>query len=338
MKYNHMEEWLKSAAPASYNFAEDTQGEDWEQKDYGKIENSYEKYFVYRASLYKKAHEELLLDDEEIRKKILDFCENAEEYRTEDPDSSSKLLQQVYKKLWPEFFEKSYMADGEGRIASDTMTSAQNKVNKVMNCFLKDRQLGSIYKGEHAYASTNSSIALTAVMGEYFHRKLHTTCPNLKMFLDLYHTIGNYCPVPAGFNGARSGYQANYDYWDLTLMKIREWFYNRDDEFNDQLLKCQLLHNHGDWEKCKSWLNGFEKSRSKKGKDGWHYFIDTLYMQDYVDDNYHVKPFWEGHSWRNIALPDSMEQMNKALETINTRIAMRSIRIICALGKQVIFH
>ncbi len=333
MKYNHMEEWLKSAAPASYNFAEDTQGEDWEQKDYGKIENSYEKYFVYRASLYKKAHEELLLDDEEIRKKILDFCENAEEYRTEDPDSSSKLLQQVYKKLWPEFFEKSYMTDGEGRIASDTMTSAQNRVNKIMQCFLKDKQLGSIYKEKKAYASTKSSIALTAVMGEYFHQKLHTTCPNLKMFLELYHTIGNYCPVPAGFNGARSGNIANYDYWDLTLMKIREWFYNRDDKFNDQLLESQLLHDKGNWKNCKSWLNKFEKSREKNGKDGWHYFIDTLYMQDYVDDNYHVKPFWEGHSWRNIALPDDLKQINKALETINMRIAMRSIRIISALGE-----
>ncbi len=333
MKYNHMEEWLKSAAPASYNFAEDTQGEDWEQKDYGKIENSYEKYFVYRASEYEKAHEKFLLDDEEIRKKILDFCENAEEYRTKDPDSSSKLLQQVYKKLWPEFFEKSYMTDGEGRIASDTMTSAQNRVNKIMQCFLKDKQLGSIYKEKKAYASTKSSIALTAVMGEYFHQKLHTTCPNLKMFLELYHTIGNYCPVPAGFNKARSGNIANYDYWDLTLMKIREWFYNRDDKFNDQLLESQLLHDEGNWKNCKSWLNEFEKSREKNGKDGWHYFIDTLYMQDYVDDNYHVKPFWEGHSWRNIALPDDLKQINKALETINMRIAMRSIRIISALGE-----
>ncbi len=333
MKYNHMEEWLKSAAPASYNFAEDTQGEDWKQKDYGKIENPYEKYFVYRASEYEKAHEKFLLDDEEIRKKILDFCENAKEYRTKDPDSSSKLLQQVYKKLWPEFFEKSYMTDGEGRIASDTMTSAQNKVNKIMQCFLKDKQLGSIYKEKKAYASTKSSIELTAVMGEYFHQKLHTTCPNLKMFLELYHTIGNYCPVPAGFNKARSGNFANYDYWDLTLMKIREWFYNRDDKFNDQLLESQLLHDEGNWKNCKSWLNKFEKSREKNGKDGWHYFIDTLYMQDYVDDNYHVKPFWEGHSWRNIALPDDLKQINKALETINMRIAMRSIRIISALGE-----
>ena len=56
-------------------------------------------------------------------------------------------------------------------------------------------------------------------------------------------------------------------------------------------------------------------------------------MQDYVDDNYHVKPFWEGHSWRNIALPDDIEQINKALETINMRIAMRSIRIISTLGE-----
>ena len=145
------------------------------------------------------------------------------------------------------------------------MTSAQNKVNKIMQCFLKDKQIGSIYKEKKAYASNNSSIALTAVMGEYFHQKLHTTCPNLKMFLELYHTIGNYCPVPAGFNGARSGNIANYDYWDLTLMKIREWFYNRDDKFNDQLLESQLLHDKGNWKNCKSWLNKFEKSREKNG-------------------------------------------------------------------------
>lgn len=330
MKYEDIKGWLKSASPATYNFAEDTQGEDWKKHDYGMITDPYERYFIYRASLYKKLHEQCLLD-ESICQKVLDFCNRAAEYKTKDPDTYSKLLQSVYRTLWPDFFEQSYMKEGTEWVASDNMTSGQNAVQAVMKHFLTDEKIGSIYTEKKAYASTNSSIALAANLGEYFYQKLHTTCPNLGKFLDLYHTIGNYCPVPVGFNGARSGYFADHDYWDLTLMKIREWYDNKDDDFNDKLLEQQLLHGKGNWKNCKLWLSSFERGRKRKGKDGWHNFIDTLWMQDYVDESYHVIPFWEGHSWRNPAMPKDPETINKALEEICTRIAKRSERMILAL-------
>ena len=164
--------------------------------------------------------------------------------------------------------------------------------------------------------------------------------PAMRKFLDLCHTIGNYCPVPVGFNASRSGYKALHDYWDLTLMKIRKWYREKDDAILVELLhqRCEALSN------CKEWLIWFEKNAKEKGKkDGWHNFVDTLFMQDYVKDyekgNYEVKPFWEGHTWETPKLTfvteteegnDNLNVINKRLEEINRRVVARSNRIVDA--------
>lgn len=54
-------------------------------------------------------------------------------YRTQqnvgDPDSCSKLLQEIYKTLWPELMNLNYMVSN-GKIKSDTMTSVQYTLGK----------------------------------------------------------------------------------------------------------------------------------------------------------------------------------------------------------------
>lgn len=37
-------------------------------------------------------------------------------------------------------------------------------------------------------------------------KKLLEESEDLKNFIKMYHTLGNYIPVPYGFNSARSGY------------------------------------------------------------------------------------------------------------------------------------
>jgi len=43
-----------------------------------------------------------------------------------------------------------------------------------------------------------------------------------------HHTIGNMIPVPTGFNVGRASEMAKYDFWDLTMLKIWEWYQHKD--------------------------------------------------------------------------------------------------------------
>lgn len=309
-----------------YDLVEDTLSQDISD-EYRKINGKYDKFFLYRAGIgkYDKKHNEYL--KEEHRKNVIEYCDKSKKYKMKDPDEGSELLQKIYKLLWPNFEKKPYLVE-KNKIASDTMTSAQNFVNAVMKNFLKDKRIASIYQKGCAYASTNSSIALAANNEKTeFYKQLKKICPNLEKFVTLYHTIGNYCPVPVGFNSARSGSSASHDFWDLTLMKIREWYLyeGKNQTERDNIIQHDLMHGKGCQLNCMQWLESFGD-----GQTGWEKFVNTLFMQDYVDENYEVKPFWTGHNWKIFKLPDNKEEVNKAVEDIISRIVARSIRIIDA--------
>lgn len=192
----------------------------------------------------------------------------------------------------------------------------------------------------------------------------------VKGFLEAVYTIGNFCPVPERFNTARSG-GGDYDYWDLTLMKIHDWYMDNDDNdkhLNDLLhIKEECTRNRQCIKNCKKWLEWFKTDAERKkikypenyseDYDGWHNFVDTLYMQDYVynEDNwddkrykdnkvnreyYDVIPFWKGHEWskEGIKFPtdDENKKINKieeAFETMTAMINARTNRIAQALVK-----
>lgn len=315
--------WLNSSKPEEYDLVEDISSQQDTSEKYDEINDKYDKFFLYRAAIgsYKKKHNEYL--KEEYRKNVLDYCDKAKKYQVKDPDKDSKLLRNIYKLLWPDFKNMPCLGD---KIASDTMTSAQNFVNAVMKDFLKDEKIASIYQKGCAYASTNSSIALAANNEKTeFYKQLRKICPNLEKLVTVYHTIGNYCPVPMGFNRPKSGDFANHDFWDLTLMKIREWYlYEGENQTKrDNIIQLDLMHEKGCQLNCMKWLEQFGN-----GQIGWENFVNTLFMQDYVDKNYEVKPFWTGHNWGSLELPDSKEKMNKAIKEISDRIALRSNRIM----------
>lgn len=164
----------------------------------------------------------------------------------------------------------------------------------------------------------------------------------VKKFMKAVYTIGNFCPVPEGFNGARSNFGI-YDYWDLTLMKIREWYLSVDSKDSkkslyerDNLIQEDLLHNAGNPLKCLRWLESFGQ-----GQIGWHNFVDTLYMQDYVDNDYNVISFWtedgKKHGWKEgetLEFPKEPDEIEKAFETMTAMINASTTRIAEALVKQ----
>lgn len=344
----------------------------------------------------KKFREDFLTNQKEFLKLAKDYED------IKDPDGSSVLLQAVYQTLWPDLMKNPFMTyeariprkrETVTRLYSDTMTSAMTRFTDAMkqlipgriteeekeaaekiSCiysacdgYLKERSKGSGQK----WWSGNFSVMVIACLSDDDRKKLFHLIESkypgeepddkspLPRLLNICHTIGNYCPVPKKFNGARSEW-GEYDYWDLTLMKIREWYLTADKLSiyeRDQLLSRDLLHDKGDALGCMRWLECFGP-----GEKGWHNFVDTLLMQDYVyneddgidQDNekyYDVKPFWSKHGWkvfwskdgwkedenRIIGMPENTEEINQGLKEICSRIEARSKRIIDALQKNDVY-
>lgn len=138
-----------------------------------------------------------------------------------DPDSKSVLLQDIYKVLWPELFEKNYM-NGEKWLKSDTMTSVHHTMAKYYDVkFPKEVER---YMSENPRQRFISPQMCKNMFEQYESVKAQLIKnKDFEHFVSVYHTLGNYSPVPSLFNMARSGpgCTSSYDYWDLTLMKIK---------------------------------------------------------------------------------------------------------------------
>lgn len=138
-----------------------------------------------------------------------------------------------------------------------------------------------------------------------------------------YHTIGNMIPVPTGFNTSRAGSNAVHDYWDLTMIKIKEWY----DKSIDKPL-AELFHKNSDAiEPCKKWLSKFNK---------WNDFVEKNYLLSFVGDkdqdgNYQLLMFWNKHDFNNSALPINKEDFFRFLKLLNICIENRNKEISVAL-------
>lgn len=310
----------------TYDFVEETA-----EKEYRAIEDVYIKFFRYRVGSGTETHKVYLKP--EAGEKLEKFVKQSRELSLQDPDSASELLQEIYKRLWPDLVAQPFMLQANGKIASDTMTSVQTPLDQAMEAFKTDEELLQIYDGKKIYCTSTGAIALAANEDKtHFCEKLKKKYPTLEQFIALFHTIGNYCPVPAKFNSARSGAfnsarrgYADYDYWDLTLMKIWEWYHFSGSEGErDALIRDDLLHGGGSASNCILWLKMFGD-----GESGWRNFVNTLFMQDYVDKDYKPKPLWEGHSWESITLP--VDQCEEFFAEVARRIMARSKRMVEAL-------
>ena len=312
-------------------------------------EDTYEKWMLYKAG-------DLLTKDEktkeirlkgnvsekfvEIRKYFI-----GEEHDTEkniimklrDPDGNikegkilggSRLLQYIYKKLWPELTAREFMKhplnDNQNIwICSDTMTSAQQR----MNDFLKVSAYGD-FEDIRTRIEEKQQYSLRLCIELYLKdkNKFKEKLGSMENFLNHWHMLGNYIPVPRDFNSARSGPYAVHDYWDLTLLKIQEYYKKRDNE--DEVWKIlgeELLHGSGNALACKLWLDYF---------DSWENFIEKNYMQDFVDGNYEVELFFDGHDWNN-PKPKTPDECKELFERSSEMIKKRTNRMVDALTAKI---
>lgn len=148
-------------------------------------------------------------------------------------------------------------------------------------------------------------------------------------FIQLGHSIGNFIPVPQGFNVGRSNW-GKWDYWDLTLCQIHQWYMDnpRHSEYiNNQSLEILFANDRNKQASilnCQVWLESFET---------WERFVQQNYMESFVDKNGVPKRFFKSHSLNN-PLPTTIKEFEEFFKSINECIMVRGKRIVAVLQAQ----
>lgn len=205
------------------------------------------------------------------------FTKKVEGFRIPDPDSESKIIQDIYKKLWSDKSLELCKKDN-GDICGETM----NSVTTIMSCFYKVKKS---YEKCAEYVSNKQD--------DYNDKELEN-------YIKSYHTIGNFIPCPVGCNGPR-GMGSLEDYWDLTLACIWNYYHKNQDQ--DKIKDYQISDIAGTnvklQERYKKWLDSF---------GSWDEFIKQNYMQSFVDEK-SGKPreLWAGHFSSNPLPPDDKQ-------------------------------
>lgn len=110
-------------------------------------------------------------------------------------------------------------------------------------------------------------------------------------FAQLTHTIGNIAIVPRGLNTSRSRYA--FDYWDYTLLSLKDSFSTLDGEL-------------------------------------WKTYIHSYHLNSYVDENYEILPLWSTHFTSDGYMPQTEKEFNEFLHTVNAHIVKRGEKIMNA--------
>jgi len=105
-------------------------------------------------------------------------------------------------------------------------------------------------------------------------------------FMEVVYTIGNFIPVPIGFNSRGDSKKPSKDYWDLALLAIYNYYKGRNPSLS-WLVDKRCVNN------CQQWLDGFA--------GGWNDFVKSNCLQPFVSgpkDGPYGQPLelWDGHS------------------------------------------
>ncbi len=315
-----LDEFLGLNSPEKYDFSNDGAN-----KDYIKLDNNgIKKFFVYVAVANK-----FKCDEENIMKIGSMYAKNcAEKYKgIPDPDSDSKLLQEIYKYLWEDKNIINFCIEGD-TIKGDTMNSQNTTLNLTYKYIESPEQ-----KREREQIKTKNGcqqVSIKYILSRYAEdsSKIEDDFSNiegLESCIMIYHTLGNFLPVPVGCNGPR-GIGALSDYWDLTLKRIHDYYINNIDRINEIVGDIKAV----DYRK---WLDSFKE---ENGNNSWKCFVEKNYMQDFVNkDNKNCgygcpKELWEGH-FSGEVLPKNITQFEQYYVNSSCCIIARSIRMISKL-------
>lgn len=152
---------------------------------------------------------------------------------------------------------------------------------------------------------------------------------NAGLFLELGHTLGNFIPVPLGFNVGRSNF-GKWDSWDLTLFQIYKWYSDNSQEneyYNNQALERLFTNDRNKQStvlNCQEWLSTFRT---------WNDFVKENYLQSFVDRNGVPKQFFKNHTLE-YPQPQTLQEYEEFFRTVNECIAERGKMIIKVLEQK----
>lgn len=166
----------------------------------------------------------------------------------------------------------------------------------------------------------------------------HPIPPYISEFMKVAYTIGNFIPVPSGFQRRGTGHSK--DYWDLALMCIYNDYAEKKEwpvKWPGYTLTWLLSGNAEALRLCRKWLDSYES---------WDAFVEGNFLQDFVDEKtkngYGMpKPLWTGHFDGNIMprkdedADDRAWQFREYFTNAAAWITARGTRIAAALAKSL---
>lgn len=184
-----------------------------------------------------------------------------------DPDLNSDLLQKIYIELWDNKYIEKNCLKKNNIYYSDTLTSAQTRLNDNIKVSKKELNLDI------------KNVSSKVIMKKYNSDEHFKNCldsseqfDEVREMIEKYHTLGNYCPVPKGFNNARSGFGV-YDSINLMLEKIKEFYdgYNKNEILGNDNINAilELLRFKSTYKNTLEWLKGF---------GDWKTFVDNNFF------------------------------------------------------------
>lgn len=323
-----IEEYLVLEAPDRYDFSNDGASEAYNMLD--GFQDTYEKFFVYmsKKALPLACYEEGKAGVMTCGAKYKEECKSRFG-KIPDPDSESRLLQEVYTKLWDESNLK--YCRKKGHIQGETMNSANTTLGRLYEKRIETLEQRNERNAIKAVKAKTQGISIAYIISRYAEEKSeqkreYDKIKGLKCFLSVYHTLGNFIPVPKGCNGPR-GTGGLKDYWDLTLKIIYEYYDCGKDNIKD-------IAGESNSELYKEWLGSFRADNMAKGN--WQCFVEKNYLQDFVNQNadgsYGMpKELWQGHFKGGKVLPDSIEQIEQFCVNASCFIKERSTKMLIRL-------
>lgn len=310
-------DFLKLPNPKKYDFSNEKA-----KDDYIKL-NGFNKFFIYMIDVKKddfssKEKDKLFID---AYKKIKELYKENDYGDIIDPDSQSNLLQEIYKIL---FKDNDYIKN-KNKIQGETLNSANTTLNRLYELIENEEE-----KEERKHIGNN-------VSNKYRISRYLTNSKTIielkkidkvKRFLEAYHTIGNFMPIPKGCNSPRGFNNRKIeDYWDLTLLNIYRYY------VDNNYKALEIIVGEDNLSIYKNWLDIFGK-----GIEGWISFIESNYLENFVGkkkDNYYPQELWKDHFKENKSvIPETKKECLAYFKNTTKLIKKRSKRMIKELKKE----
>ena len=235
-------------------------------------ENIPEEYDISNESAPKE-----YIDEKDVLKKFFIYQKGG----IKDPDSKSELLQSIYNLLWDKNY--LYFSKGYNCIANHIQGDCILSANTTLNYYYESFESNEI-------RNERKSKGVKYISGKYLNSEFFDVNNKifesldlqiLNSFLSLYHTVGNYMPIPLCCNVyGKTNYdnmRGVFDYFDIKLKLIFDFYETKDvtyisniinnNEIKDKHLSLRL-------KMYKDWLESF---------GNWHNFIKDNYLQPFVD-------------------------------------------------------